>query len=158
MPFEMEPWEVKVELARAVKYHLFQGDKRKPCMWCGNVLEFDSATIEHLTPHSHGGPLSVSNAGLACSPCNQKRGTLPIEDFHASAWLLEKRRQVQAQKNNRRIPQHPDGEEFSDDEVRLAAYLYLNLLDKNELIATISGMAKQGHLDKWASHWQELNS
>lgn len=158
MAYEMEPWEVKVELARAVKYHLFQNQKTKPCMWCGTSLEFDAATIEHLKPHSHGGPLSVANAGVACSPCNQKRGTMAVEDFHASAWLLEKRRQVQAQKNNRKIPQHADGMEYSDEEVRLAAYLYLNLLDKNELIAIISGMAKQGHLDRWAANWQELNN
>lgn len=82
---------------------------------------------------------------------------MPIEEFHASAWLLEKRRQAQATKNNRKIPVHADGTEFSDDEVRLAAYLYLNLLDKNELIAIISGMSKQGHLDRWAANWQELN-
>lgn len=158
MPYEMESWEVKVELARAVKYHLFQKQKSHPCMWCGTHLEFDAATIEHLKPHSHGGPLSVENAGVACSPCNQKRGTMPIEDFRASAWLLDKRKQVQAQKNNRVIPKHADGMEMSDEEVRLAAYFYLRLLDRENLIAIISGMAKQGHLDRWASHWQELNT
>lgn len=127
-------------------------------MWCGMHLEFDAATIEHLTPHSHGGPLTVENAGVACSPCNQKRGTMSIDDFRASAWLLDKRRQVQAQKNNRQIPKHPDGMEMSDEEIRLAAYFYLRMLDKEDLLAIISGMAKQGHLDRWAAHWQELNS
>lgn len=158
MAYEMEGWEQKIEIARAVKYHLFQLEKVKPCMWCGSVLEFDAATIEHLTPHSKGGPLSVENAGVACQPCNGKRGTMPIEEFRASAWLLEKRRQAQAQKNNRRIPTHQTGEELSDEEVRLAAYLYLRLLDKEDLIAIISGMAKVGHMDRWASHWQELNN
>ena len=158
MTYEMESWEEKIERARAVKYHLFQQMKSRPCMWCGSLLEFDAATIEHLTPHSHGGPLAVHNAGVACSPCNGKRGTMSIDDFRASAWLLDKRKQVQAQKNNRRIPKHPDGTEYSDEEVRLAAYFYLRLLDKEDLLAIISGMAKQGNLDRWASHWQELNS
>lgn len=158
MSYEMEAWEEKVELARAVKYHLFQDRKTRPCMWCGSNLEFDAATIEHLTPHSKGGPLSVENAGVACSPCNGKRGTMPIDDFRGSAWLLEKRKQVQAQKNNRTIPKHPDGMELSDEEVRLAAYFYLRLLDKEDLLAIISGMAKQGHLDRWAANWQELNN
>ena len=156
--YEMESWEERVELARAIRYHLYQGEKYKPCMWCGVHLEIDAATIEHLKPDSHGGPLHLSNAGIACSPCNQKRGTRPIEDFLASSWLLEKRRQVQAQKNNRTLPVHQDGTLYSDEEIRLAAYLYLNTLQKQDLLAIITGIAKPGQLDRWASYFQELNN
>ena len=157
MTYEMEGWELRVEIARAIRYHLFSGDKYKPCLWCGVSLEVDEATIEHLVPHSHGGPLTVENAGVACQSCNQKRGVKSPEDFLASAWLLEKRRQVQAQKNNRRVPNHQDGTPMNDDEVRLAAQFYLGTLTKAELSAIIMGMAKPGHLDKWASAFQELN-
>jgi hypothetical protein len=153
----MEYWEEKVELARAIKYHLYGTDKLKPCMWCGIHLEFDAATIEHIKPDSHGGPLALSNSGVACNSCNQKRGTRSPEIFLTSSWLLEKRRQVQAQKNNRKIPCHPDGIEMSDSEIRLASHIYLNVLTKSDLIAIIMGMAKPGHLDRWAHHFQELN-
>lgn len=155
--YPMEHWEIKVELARAIRYHLFKGDKKKACMWCTTVLEIDEATIEHIVPHSHGGPLSVENAGVACSSCNQKRGTRTPEEFQASAWLLEKRRQVLAQKNNRKMPKHQDGMEMSEEEIRLASHMYLNLLTKQELSAIIMGIAKQGHLDRWASIFMEIN-
>lgn len=156
--YPMEYWEQKVEKGRAIKYHLYQGDRLRPCMWCGNHLELDAATIEHILPNSQGGPLELENCGVACSPCNQKRGTKTPEEFMQSVWLLEKRRQVQAQKNNRSIPTHQDGTEMNDEEIRLASHIYLSTLTKKDLLAIIMGIAKPGQLDRWAGYFQELNS
>ncbi len=153
----MEGWEIRIEVARAIRYHLYAGEKRKPCMWCAASLEIDEATIEHIVPASHGGPLSIDNAGVACTSCNQKRGVRTPEEFLASAWLLQKRQQTHAQKKNRHVPCHQDGMEMSDEEVRLAAHWYLNLLTKQELSAIIMGTAKPGHLDHWAGLFQEIN-
>lgn len=157
LSFPMEKWEERIEIAKAIKYHLFQGERSKPCMWCTVHLELDEATLEHIHPESKGGPLTLENAGVACSSCNQKRGTRHPDEFISSAWLLEKRRQVLAQKNNRKIPQHEDGTPMNDAEVRLSANLYLNMLTKQDLTGIIMGIAKPGHLDKWASLWVDLN-
>jgi len=157
MSYPMESWEEKIEKARAVKYHLYANARTKPCMWCGTDLEFDAATIEHIKPDSHGGPLEVHNCGIACSPCNQKRGTRSVEEFLRSSWLLEKRRQIQAQRNNRKIPTHPDGMEMNEEEIRLASHIYLGSLTKQDLLAIIMGIAKPGQLDRWASLFNEVN-
>jgi 5-methylcytosine-specific restriction endonuclease McrA len=37
--------------------------------------------IEHLTPKARGGSNRVSNLTLACTPCNQKKGTLTAAEF-----------------------------------------------------------------------------
>ena len=37
--------------------------------------------IEHLTPRSCGGSDRVSNLALACKKCNQKKASLPLEEF-----------------------------------------------------------------------------
>ncbi len=158
MSYSMEGWEIRIEVARAIRYHLYAGEKRKPCMWCATPLEIDEATIEHIVPASHGGELSLQNAGIACTSCNQKRGTRSVDEFLGSAWLLQKRQQTHAQKKNRRIPRHQDGVEMTDEEVRLAAHFYLGTLTKAELSAIIMGTAKPGHLDHWAGLFQELNS
>lgn len=152
----MEYWEEKIELAKAIRYHLFAGEKLKPCMWCGVHIEQDVATIEHILPASEGGPLSINNAGIACSSCNQKRGTKTREEFLSSSWLLEKKRQVHSQRSNRKIPKHQDGAEMSDQEIRLSSFMYLNSLTKDELLNITIGIAKQGHLDNWAAKFIEL--
>ena len=39
--------------------------------------------IEHVDPRANGGSNRVSNLALACGPCNDAKGTLPIETFLA---------------------------------------------------------------------------
>lgn len=39
--------------------------------------------IEHVRPKRHGGSDRVTNLVLACVPCNQAKGTLPVEQFLA---------------------------------------------------------------------------
>lgn len=44
------------------------------CYWCGKVLEWSTATIEHMIPLSRGGSNHISNCRLACKKCNEERG------------------------------------------------------------------------------------
>jgi 5-methylcytosine-specific restriction endonuclease McrA len=43
----------------------------------------DLATLDHVVPKSFGGPLSRDNLVLACSACNNARGTLDADAFRA---------------------------------------------------------------------------
>ncbi len=49
------------------------------CVYCG--AENVPLEVEHITPKSKGGTNRVSNLTLACRPCNQKKGSDPIEKF-----------------------------------------------------------------------------
>lgn len=58
------------------------------CCWCGIECRpepnfTNSATIEHVHPRSLGGENHWDNYAMACAYCNNKRGTMPIEDFMA---------------------------------------------------------------------------
>ena len=53
----------------------------RKCMYCGATGV--SLEKEHLTPRSRGGTNAVSNLGLACRPCNQKKGSKPLSVFLA---------------------------------------------------------------------------
>ncbi len=43
----------------------------------------DLATLDHVVPKSIGGPLSRDNLVLACSACNNARGTMEADAFRA---------------------------------------------------------------------------
>jgi hypothetical protein len=43
----------------------------------------DLATLDHVVPRSFGGPLSRDNLVLACSACNNQRGTMESDAFRA---------------------------------------------------------------------------
>jgi 5-methylcytosine-specific restriction endonuclease McrA len=43
----------------------------------------DLATLDHVVPRSFGGPLSRDNLVLACSACNNERGTMAADAFRA---------------------------------------------------------------------------
>jgi 5-methylcytosine-specific restriction endonuclease McrA len=43
----------------------------------------DLATLDHVLPKSVGGPLTRDNLVLACSACNNERGTMEAEAFRA---------------------------------------------------------------------------
>lgn len=138
-------WQERIERVKAVRYLLYQQRKELPCYWCGIYLEQDDATLEHLHPESKGGPTTVDNCVIACTNCNNKRGTLPVEEFRSSAWLKKKLEQLSREKQNRSIPENK-----TDSEIRELAASYLEGLDKNQLIAIIMGLAKQQTLDLFA--------
>jgi len=49
------------------------------CMYCGK--KDVPLQVEHIVPRSKGGSNRISNLGIACVPCNQKKSNKPIEDF-----------------------------------------------------------------------------
>ena len=51
-----------------------RGVKRAPAL----------APLDHVVPRSLGGPLSRDNIVLACSACNNERGTMDARTFRAS--------------------------------------------------------------------------
>ncbi|MDY6803740.1 MAG: HNH endonuclease signature motif containing protein [Cyanobacteriota bacterium] len=44
------------------------------CFWCGQKLEKNEQTIDHLIPQSRGGSNSLENLRIACFSCNNSRG------------------------------------------------------------------------------------
>lgn len=49
------------------------------CMYCGD--KDIPLQIEHITPKSKGGSNRISNLGLACQCCNQKKGSRDVKEF-----------------------------------------------------------------------------
>jgi 5-methylcytosine-specific restriction endonuclease McrA len=52
---------------------------RRTCAYCG--AQHVPLQIEHIHPKAHGGGDRVSNLTLACQPCNQRKGSHPIDEF-----------------------------------------------------------------------------
>jgi len=50
------------------------------CCFCGEHLEADDTTIEHLVPHSKGGKNHMSNLALADKRCNMLAGDMDVMD------------------------------------------------------------------------------
>lgn len=53
----------------------------RTCAYCG--VKDVPLQIEHVVPKSRGGSNRISNLTLACGPCNDKKGSRPVEDFLA---------------------------------------------------------------------------
>lgn len=55
------------------------------CCWCGATIE-DGAilTLDHLTPHSHGGSNDATNLVTSCGRCNSSRGNRSTKVFAAA--------------------------------------------------------------------------
>lgn len=51
----------------------------------GDKLTKDSATLEHLKPHSKGGKTTLSNLVLATRKSNQMRGNRPLREYYNPA-------------------------------------------------------------------------
>ena len=61
-----------------IREYLLEKFNRK-CIYCGSANT--PLEIEHLTPRSKGGSNRVSNLGIACHPCNQKKGNKDVIEF-----------------------------------------------------------------------------
>ena len=59
------------------------------CVYCGIIGV--PLQKEHIRPKSKGGSDRISNLTLACQPCNQAKGNMPIEWFLANNPVLLKR-------------------------------------------------------------------
>lgn len=45
------------------------------CFWCKTPLTLDNSTLEHIVPIHRGGLDNENNLTLACSKCNEERGS-----------------------------------------------------------------------------------
>ncbi len=61
-----------------VREYLLEKFERQ-CIYCG--AEDTPLEIEHLIPRSKGGSNRVSNLGIACHACNQKKGNKTVQEF-----------------------------------------------------------------------------
>jgi hypothetical protein len=44
------------------------------CVYCGEVIEEDCRSVDHVVPQCRGGTGSLDNLVPACVPCNNRRG------------------------------------------------------------------------------------
>lgn len=50
------------------------------CQYCGEKIDYDRTTVEHILPRSRGGPTTWENCVAACKDCNtRKRNLTPQE-------------------------------------------------------------------------------
>lgn len=71
---------------RAIKRATMRDCGRR-CVYCATPLDFETATLDHVHPLSHGGAHHPANVVLACTRCNQlKSDLLPYEFFAAYPW------------------------------------------------------------------------
>ena len=71
---------------RAIKRAAMRDCDRR-CVYCGSLLEFDDATLDHVHPLAHGGAHVAGNVVLACARCNRLKGDLlPTEFFSRHPW------------------------------------------------------------------------
>ena len=56
-------------------------DCARRCVYCGTLLDFDNATLDHVHPLAKGGPHCLGNLVLACARCNRLKGDLLPNDF-----------------------------------------------------------------------------
>jgi 5-methylcytosine-specific restriction endonuclease McrA len=67
------------------------------CFYCGVPFDGDGArrrTVDHRVPRAAGGTDGLANLVFACGACNQRKGNRTEEEFVASAWLADRRREV----------------------------------------------------------------
>ena len=57
------------------KRQLFDNQGHR-CVYCGNEYLYNELEIEHMIPKSLGGSDNIRNCQLACSSCNEAKGTM----------------------------------------------------------------------------------
>jgi 5-methylcytosine-specific restriction endonuclease McrA len=80
-----------------VREYLLEKFNRQ-CIYCG--VKDTRLEIEHLTPRSKGGSNRVSNLGIACSKCNQKKGNKDVIEFLKGKQDLAKKILARAKKTS----------------------------------------------------------
>lgn len=51
------------------------------CFYCGEQLEEDEKTIDHIIPLSKGGADKEYNLCVACEDCNNKKANMPLNEY-----------------------------------------------------------------------------
>jgi 5-methylcytosine-specific restriction endonuclease McrA len=70
------------------------------CCYCGSVLKrrggrlHEKATVDHKVPVSEGGDmLDKKNFLVSCDGCNRKKSNTSFEEFIASKYLIDKKKE-----------------------------------------------------------------
>jgi 5-methylcytosine-specific restriction endonuclease McrA len=50
------------------------GEQNWRCAYCGQPLDYESATLDHVLPRHAYGTSAWINLVVACDPCNQRKG------------------------------------------------------------------------------------
>lgn len=74
-----EPREVIDKATREEVFHKFNGH----CAYCGIVLN-KGWHVDHVWPHSGGGPEDIVNYFPACKYCNTLKNSLHLEQFRST--------------------------------------------------------------------------
>ncbi len=83
---ELFPAGKGADAARFRKHAIFLKTK-KHCYYCGVWDENGGHQIEHCVPKARGGTSEFYNLVGSCPTCNQRKGTLTVEEFRAKIEL-----------------------------------------------------------------------
>lgn len=67
---------------KKAKKRLFSGKRNRPCTYCSKPLSYKRATLDHMTARSKGGK-NIGNLALACRSCNERKGSMTVDQFRA---------------------------------------------------------------------------
>lgn len=81
LPFRRQSKTTGRGSSRTKKRRLFGSNIIMPCVFCNIKLTFDYATIDHIIPHSKGGPNIIENLTISCMDCNSNRGSVSFDDW-----------------------------------------------------------------------------
>lgn len=83
------------------------------CWYCGDPMTMESATVEHLIPHSRSGPTSEENCVLTHQPCNEAMADIPL------ALKIEWRAMIRRSTDSRVLNKYSPSDEKKFSEVHL---------------------------------------
>jgi HNH endonuclease len=73
------------EKRRRIRNYVIARDGAE-CCYCGEKLEYDQITMEHIVPESKRGTFNSTNLTVACGVCNNRRGN---ENFFKYAKIFQ---------------------------------------------------------------------
>lgn len=59
------------------------------CYLCGNHLDLEDITVDHVKPIACGGTNAIENLKIACKECNVKKGSKSLEEFKSPTKEVE---------------------------------------------------------------------
>jgi 5-methylcytosine-specific restriction endonuclease McrA len=80
----------KAEYRRRLLTRLLKKQGRR-CALCFRTLDISDATLDHIIPHTLGGPRSSWNLQAAHRKCNAERGCKRLPGLNVTASLFERR-------------------------------------------------------------------
>lgn len=64
---------------------VYERDNYTCKLWCGRVLTYEEATLDHVIPRSKGGSGAMQNLVTACRSCNQRKDDMMMRE-HGYEW------------------------------------------------------------------------